>query len=188
MNDNFQGQLPVKIQRPRWSPVWWVVSGWLKGVGGCQKEKMRVNFLWSVWNSLEDSSMFLKAELARVVQTLNTTSSSTAWHHIRKMNLYTLSTCFVGSFYFFNSLEKNPHCTVDSHASILCWKLWYQKKVPNPIFIKHTIFRWFQVPALTFRHLGPFLTFFLIFLDLYLMVSRNSTWQNPMKPVFAGKV
>ena len=55
-------------------------------------------------------------------------------------------------------------------------------------FIKHTICRWFQVPAPTFRHLRPFLTFFLIFLDFYLMISWNTTNQNPMKPVFAGKV
>ena len=104
MNDNFQGQLPVKIQRPRWSPVWWVVSGWLKGVGGCQKEKMRVDLLSSVWNSLEDSSMFLKAKFARVVQTLNSTSSFTTWHHILKMNLSTLSVLV-----FFQQLGKKTH-------------------------------------------------------------------------------
>ena len=55
-------------------------------------------------------------------------------------------------------------------------KIMIPKKGSKPkIFIKHTIFRWFQVPALTFRHLGPFLTFFLIFLDFYLMISWNST-------------
>ena len=68
-------------------------------------------------------------------------------------------------------------------------KIMIPKKGSKPKnFMKHTIYRWFQVPAPTLRHLRPFLTFFLIFLDFYLMISWNSTWQNPLKPVFAGKV
>ena len=82
---------------------------------------------------------------------------------------------------FIQLIKTHPQSVkLSYHSGFPCinfvLKIMTPKKGSKPkIFIKHTIFRWFQVPALTFRHLGPFLTFFLIFLDFYLMISWNST-------------
>jgi len=76
------------------------------------------------------------------------------------------------------------------HSGFPCINFVFEIMIPKKgskpkKLIKQTIYRWFQVPAPTFNHFGPFSTFLLIFLDFSLMISWNSISQKPMKSVFA---
>ena len=101
----------------------------------------------------------------------------------------------VGSKRFQNFRNKEFLLTqkIRLHSGLTCINFVFEIMIPkkgskSKIFIKQTIYRWFQVPAPNLSYFGPFLTFSLIFLNFSFMISWNSISQKPMKPVFACKV
>ena len=155
----------------------WLGCAWLtqRGWWGLKGK----NVYWSLVEFLEFSWRFFHVPQSRVGQSCPNTEHHFQFYrlapHPKDESLYFIH-MFCWKFLFFQQLGKKPSL----HSGFPCinfvLKIMIPKKGSKPkIFIKHTIFRWFQVPALTFRHLGPFLTFFLIFLDFYLMISWNST-------------